>query len=76
MEASYHTLNALFDQLGLASSDQEIDEFITNNKPLPASVALYEAYFWSASQADFLEQGIDQDADWAVIIDRLDVILR
>ena len=76
METSFHTLNALFDQLGLASCDQAIEEFITKNKPLPDSVALYEADLWNASQASFLEQGIDQDADWAEIIDRLDVILR
>ena len=38
MECSYHTINELFDQLGLPSSDNEIESFIDTNKPLKHSV--------------------------------------
>ncbi|TBT33456.1 DUF2789 family protein, partial [Vibrio parahaemolyticus] len=35
-----------------------------------------EASFWTHSQAAFLKQAIEEDADWAELVDQLDVMLR
>ncbi|NMU76583.1 DUF2789 family protein, partial [Vibrio parahaemolyticus] len=32
--------------------------------------------FWTMSQANFLKQAIEEDADWAELVDQLDVMLR
>jgi hypothetical protein len=37
---------------------------------------LYEADFWNNAQADFLKQAIDEDADWAEIVDHLNLMLH
>ncbi len=76
MEATYHSIGSLFDQLGLNSSEQAIEEFINKNRPLPGSIELHHADFWNASQASFLKQVIDEDADWVEIVDHLDAMLR
>ena len=76
METPIHTLAALFDQLGLDSTDQAIDAFINRHKPLLGSVDLYQAEFWSPSQTAFLQQAKDEDADWAEIVDQLNAMLR
>ncbi len=76
MEAPTHNLTSLFKQLGLDNTNDAIDEFINNNKPLPGSVELHHADFWNASQASFLKQVKDDDADWAEIVDQLDTMLR
>lgn len=76
METHNHSLASLFDQLGLESSDQAIQNFIKENTPLPAIVELHQADFWSSSQASFLKQAKDEDGDWAEIVDQLDVMLR
>lgn len=76
MEAPMHSIASLFGQLGLDSTSAEIDAFINTNGPLPASVELYKADFWNTSQASFLKQMKDEDADWVGVVDRLDVMLR
>lgn len=76
MELPVHSIVSLFDQLGLDSSAKAIKDFINRNGPLPGGVELYEADFWNASQAYFLKQMIDEDADWAEIVDQLDAMLR
>ena len=76
MESPVHTINALFEQLGLEDSDDAIQMFIEQHKPLASEVALHEAAFWNASQADFLRQAIEEDADWAEVVDQLDAMLR
>ena len=76
MEPPIHNLVSLFSQLGLDSTDEAIDSFISRNNPLPANVELHKADFWSSSQASFLKQAKDEDADWAEIVDQLDVLLR
>jgi hypothetical protein len=37
---------------------------------------LQDAPFWSESQSHFLEEGLEEDSDWAEIIDELDAMLR
>lgn len=76
MELYLHTLNTLFKQLGLASTDQAIQEFVDIHKPLPRGQLLYEADFWTPAQADFLKQAWDEDADWVEVVDMLDAQLR
>jgi hypothetical protein len=76
MEPPVHSINALFDQLGLEDNDAAIEQFIEQHRPVSAGVALHEASFWSRSQAEFLKQAIEQDADWSEVVDQLDAMLR
>ncbi|HEY9051303.1 MAG TPA: DUF2789 domain-containing protein [Gammaproteobacteria bacterium] len=76
MEPPVHSLTSLFNQLGLDSSEQGIDKFINNNKPLPGSLELHNAKFWNSSQASFLKQVKEEDADWVEIVDQFDAMLR
>ena len=76
MEAPIHSQTSLFLQLGLDSTDSAIETFIDSHRPLAGNIELHEAKFWSASQAFFLKQVKDEDADWAEIVDQLDALLR
>jgi hypothetical protein len=76
MEAFNHSLTSLFEQLGLGSTNQEIENFVEKHSPLPGSIELHNADFWSTSQASFIRQAKDEDADWAEMVDQLDVMLR
>lgn len=71
-----HSLNSLFDQLGLESTKDCIETFIEKNQPLPRNVQLHEADIWNLSQANFLQKAKELDADWSAVVDRLDVLLR
>ncbi len=70
------TMNDLFAQLGLATSDTEIELFINMHKHLPTDVLLSDAPFWSPSQSAFLQEELNKDADWAEVIDQLNVMLH
>lgn len=76
MEKPQHSLPALFKQLGLADDPISIDQFIASHSPLKPDLHLAEAFFWSKSQAQFLRDEILEDADWAEVVDQLDVMLR
>jgi hypothetical protein len=76
METHIHPLTALFDQLGLKSNDEDIQKFIHQHRPIPRETELHKAGFWSPSQASFLEQALDEDADWAEVVDQLNIMLR
>jgi hypothetical protein len=76
MEKFTHQLNELFAQLGLASGDDDIAAFIMQNAPLAAHFSLVNAPFWTANQSAFLQEELAEDADWAEVIDQLDVALR
>jgi hypothetical protein len=76
MEMPIHSMTSLFDQLGLDSSESAIESFIDSHRPLAGNIELHEADFWSPSQASFLQQEKDGDADWAEVIDHLDALLR
>ena len=75
MDTSAHTLPALFAQLGLSNSEEAMEAFVLNNH-LPSEVPLEKAAFWSAGQAQFLREAIEEDADWAEVVDQLDAMLR
>lgn len=76
METPVHSFEALFEQLGLDSDSAAIEKFIEDNKPIPAEVELYKAECWSRSQATFLKQAKEDDADWAEVVDQLNTQLR
>jgi len=76
MENPQHSLPALFKQLGLADDATGIDQFIASHSPLKPNLHLADAFFWSESQAQFLRDEILEDADWAEVVDQLDVMLR
>lgn len=76
METSLHSMSALFAQLGLASDSGAIEQFITEHSPLDPAVNLVEAPFWAPAQAAFLRQQLMADADWAELVDQLNVRLR
>ncbi|SEN44451.1 Protein of unknown function [Pseudomonas sp. ok272] len=76
MQPPTHTLPNLFKQLGLADDPVSIDQFIATHSPLKPELHLADAFFWSPSQAQFLRDEIRDDADWAEVVDQLDVLLR
>ena len=76
MELSNHTLKDLFAQLGLPDTHAEIEGFIATHRPLADDVQLADAPFWTPSQASFLRDELDDDADWAELVDQLNLRLR
>lgn len=76
METPVHTLPALFKQLGLPDDAVSIDQFIASHSPLKPYLHLADAFFWSEGQRQLLRDEILEDADWAVVVDQLDVLLR
>lgn len=76
MEASLHSLNNLFAQLGLPNSDAEIEQFIHTHRQLAGTISLADAPYWTAAQAAFLREEILKDADWAEVIDQLNARLH
>lgn len=76
MDTSAHDMHTLFDQLGLPSSSDEIERFIAAHRELRKTDCLSEASFWSPAQAAFLREAINEDSDWAEVVDQLDARLR
>ncbi|WP_163831928.1 DUF2789 domain-containing protein [Spartinivicinus ruber] len=75
MDTSLHNLGTLFQQLGLPASSDAIDQFLTAHSLKP-DAQLSDADFWSESQAAFLRAAIEEDSDWAEVVDELDARLR
>ena len=75
METPIHTAATLFDQLGLDSSNEAINDFIREHQ-LEADVALEDAPFWKAWQVDFFQEVRTLDADWVEVVDELDASLH
>jgi len=76
VDRSNHTLACLFAQLGIDNSEDSINQFISSHKGIPSQVTLAEADCWNKAQANFLKDAIEEDSDWAEIVDTLDVMLR
>ena len=76
MDQPIHRFSDLFAQLGLPADEQAIRQFIASHGPLKADVLLADAPFWTASQAAFLKEEKLEDADWAELVDQLDLALR
>lgn len=75
MDTSTHSLQTLFQQLGLSNNDIAMDAFFTNHH-LPRDIPLEKAAFWNAAQAQFIHEAIELDSDWAEVVDQLDAQLR
>lgn len=67
-----YTLNDLFAQLGLDSSDEAIDQFIADNQ-LDENTNLKDAKVWTEKQRAFLQEEWKRDAVWVEVIDELNV---
>ncbi|OWQ47995.1 hypothetical protein CDL60_05235 [Roseateles noduli] len=76
MESPNHQFHDLFDQLGLPSSEADVREFISVHRPLPGDVKITEAPFWTEPQKRLLKELLLQDADWAEVVDQLNVALH
>jgi hypothetical protein len=76
MEPTLHHFSDLFAQLGLPNDSASIRSFIAAHAPLPDDVRLEEAPFWSPAQAQLLVEERIDDADWAIVVDRLNLALR
>ncbi|NDV90645.1 DUF2789 family protein [Alteromonas sp. 345S023] len=76
MFAEQPTMKMLFAQLGLDDSEEGIQAFIDKHKGLNESEHIEEAPFWSERQSAFLKDALINDADWAVVIDELNVALH
>ncbi|MDY0746089.1 DUF2789 domain-containing protein [Paucibacter sp. R3-3] len=76
MDASHHRFSELFAQLGLPDDDASIGAFIRRHRPLPPDVLLAQAPFWTPAQAALLGDEVRRDADWAEVIDQLNLALR
>ncbi len=69
------TMTLLFDQLGLDSDDEAIEQFIEMHQ-LDQNMPLHQAPFWSKSQHDFILSHWKKDDEWALIIDELNALLH
>ncbi|MDY7559511.1 DUF2789 domain-containing protein [Pseudomonas sp. 10B1] len=76
MDLTTPTLQTLFEQLGLDSDQASIDAFVDSHGPLPEGVKLIDADFWTLQQAKFLKEQLHIDADWAPVVDELNVLLH
>ena len=76
MESTVHPFSELFAQLGLADDNASIQQFIATHSPLPDGMRLEEAPFWTPAQAQLLREERLDDADWAMVVDRLNVALH
>ncbi|WP_352337054.1 DUF2789 domain-containing protein [Psychrobacter sp. 16-MNA-CIBAN-0192] len=70
-----YSINELFAQLGLDSSDDAIDAFIEKNQ-LAKDEKLIESDIWTESQRMFLQEEWEKDAAWVEVIDDLNVSLH
>lgn len=69
------TLETLFQKLGLASDEKDMDSFVDLHQ-LTIGVKLESAPFWSDEQRQFLENYKSKNDEWAVIIELLDELLH
>ena len=76
MEHSYHRFSELFAQLGLPTDADGIRDFVNLHSPLPETLRLEDAPFWTPAQSMLLRDSLLEDADWAEVVDQLNVALR
>ena len=76
MDLSTHTMSDLFAQLGLPNEESDIQAFIGSHRPLAGGAALADAPFWTTNQSRFLRDEILEDADWAEVVDQLNLALH
>lgn len=76
MTPHFHRFCELFAQLGLPSDVPSIATFIQSHSPLDPGTRLEDAPFWTPAQAALLREQIVEDADWAEVVDQLNLALR
>ncbi len=76
MDSAYNSIVNLFQQLGLPSAPEKIDEFIARHHCLSDGMPIEAAPFWNESQAEFIREALLEDSDWAEAVDQLDARLR
>jgi Protein of unknown function (DUF2789) len=76
MNTAHNGFTELFAQLGLPSDESSIQDFISAHAPLPDHMRLEDAPCWTPAQARLLRESLAQDADWATVVDRLNLALR
>jgi hypothetical protein len=76
MDLSTPTMHDLFDQLGLPSDEASVQAFVARHRPLAQNMLLPDAPFWTPSQAQFLREQWQRDADWAEVVDQLNASLH
>ena len=76
MDLSTHSVSDLFAQLGLPNEERDIEAFVASHRPLPGGARLADAPFWTEAQARFLRDEILEDADWAEVVDQLNLMLH
>ncbi|MEN6669301.1 DUF2789 domain-containing protein [Psychrobacter sp. B38] len=70
-----YSMNELFAQLGLDSSDEAINSFIEKNQ-MAKEEKLTESPIWTENQRAFLQEEWSKDAAWVETIDELNVRLH
>lgn len=76
MDSHAPDLPRLFAQLGEPNDEASINRFIERYGHLCGDTQLHEAPFWSPPQAAFLRECLVQDAEWAPVVDVLNVRLH
>lgn len=69
------TLELLFEQLGLSSESDAIDQFIDEHQ-LPEGTMMHVASFWTENQKQFLSSHWQKDDEWSIVIDNLNELLN
>lgn len=72
---SVHTMQSLFKQLRLDSSESGVKQFIDTHK-LSRDQTLEQAEFWTRSLAELVQESWQMDADRVDVIEQLNVALR
>ena len=65
----------LFEQLGLDSSEESIEQFIASHQ-LDANTLIADASYWSEGQRQFLIEKLKSDGEWALVVDQLNESLH
>lgn len=68
------TLETLFQNLGLASDEKDMDLFVDQHQ-LAIDVKLSDAPFWNDQQREFLKMN-EGDSGWLPVIELLDELLH
>lgn len=65
----------LFEQLGLDASEEAIANFIASHQ-LEADISISQASYWNNAQRQFLQEKIQSDGEWALVVDQLNESLH
>lgn len=76
MDTAVHRFHDLFAQLGLPNDPASIQAFLTRHAPIAPGLHLPHAPCWTPAQSAFLEEALQQDADWAELVDQLSAALQ